>query len=204
MAEIAKFWVTLNKSWETLDNLCNDCQTKDVLVIKSIGDIMESLASLFDVFSLKEKSNNIKKQGDILKKVVLTSRNMADVAKFLVTLNKSLYTFKTIRSNSMNKEVGVFKNVGDIMASLTPFFFDVQIGEKKFNHIKTQGDFLKKILVPLTAFHDIDELLIDSGIYGAYGNIALTLDDLAEIVHSVGIEALSKELGLNLDFINDI
>ena len=56
------------------------------------------------------------------------------------------------------------------------------------------------------AFHDIDELNspLECGAYGAYGNLALTLDDLAEIVHSVGIEALSKELGVDLDFIDEI
>ena len=56
------------------------------------------------------------------------------------------------------------------------------------------------------AFHDIDELNspLECGANGAYGNLALTLDDLAEIVHSVGIEALSKELGMDLDFIDEL
>ena len=56
------------------------------------------------------------------------------------------------------------------------------------------------------AFRNTDELnsSLECGANGAYENLALTLDDLAEIVHSVGIEALSKELGIDLDFLNEI
>ena len=37
----------------------------------------------------------------------------------------------------------------------------------------------------------------------SYGNLAITLEDLAEIFHSFGIELLSKQLGIDLDFINE-
>ena len=54
-------------------------------------------------------------------------------------------------------------------------------------------------------FDDLDELdtTFDCGLDGSYGELALTLEDLAEIVESVGIEKLSKELGIDLDFVNN-
>ena len=54
------------------------------------------------------------------------------------------------------------------------------------------------------AFSDIDELnaTLECGQNDSYGNLALTLEDLAEIVQSVGIEALAKQLGIELDFID--
>ena len=55
------------------------------------------------------------------------------------------------------------------------------------------------------AFSDIDELkaTLECGQNDSYGNLALTLEDLAEIVQSVGIEALSKQLGIDLNFIDE-
>ena len=55
------------------------------------------------------------------------------------------------------------------------------------------------------AFSGIDELnaTLECGQNDSYGNLALTLEDLAEIVQSVGIEALAKELGIELDFIDE-
>ena len=35
---------------------------------------------------------------------------------------------------------------------------------------------------------------------GSYEELALTLEDLAEIIKSVGVEKLSADLGINLDF----
>ena len=53
-------------------------------------------------------------------------------------------------------------------------------------------------------FEDLEDLdtELECGFGGSYSGLAQTLDDLAEIVESVGIEKLSKELGLDLDFIN--
>ena len=55
------------------------------------------------------------------------------------------------------------------------------------------------------AFSGIDELnaTLECGQNDSYGNLALTLEDLAEIVQSVGIEELSKHLGIDLDFIDE-
>ena len=55
-------------------------------------------------------------------------------------------------------------------------------------------------------FEDLEDLdtELECGFSGSYSGLAQTLDDLAEIVESVGIEKLSKELGLDLDFINSV
>ena len=51
-------------------------------------------------------------------------------------------------------------------------------------------------------FEDLDiETSLECGSSGSYAALAKTLDDLAGIVEEVGIEKLSKELGIDLDFI---
>ena len=46
---------------------------------------------------------------------------------------------------------------------------------------------------------DLD-LDLECSLVGDYAALAQTMDDLAEIVKVVGIEKLSKELGIDLDF----
>eukprot|EP00091_Calanus_sinicus_P003978 TRINITY_DN14170_c0_g1_i6.p2 TRINITY_DN14170_c0_g1~~TRINITY_DN14170_c0_g1_i6.p2 ORF type:complete len:154 (+),score=44.98 TRINITY_DN14170_c0_g1_i6:680-1141(+) len=130
-----------------------------------------------------------------------SSKIMTDVAKFLVIFNKALDKFNNICDSARNKDAAVFNTIGDIMESLSALF--VVLGmEDKSKDIMKQGKFLRKIV---NAFRDIDELnsSLECGVNGAYENLALTLDDLAEIVLSVGTQALSKELGIDLDFIRD-
>ena len=52
------------------------------------------------------------------------------------------------------------------------------------------------------AYAGLDDLDLDleCTLVGDYGALAQTLDDLAVIIESVGVEELSKELGINLDF----
>ena len=46
---------------------------------------------------------------------------------------------------------------------------------------------------------DLD-LDLECSLVGDYAALAQTMDDLAEIIKLVGIEKLSKELGIDLDF----
>ena len=76
MTETAKFLVILNKSLEHFRTNCQNHQMKDSAVYDSIGDIMESLAALFDVFGaglvLDEKSKAIRKQAKFVKQIAVS------------------------------------------------------------------------------------------------------------------------------------
>eukprot|EP00091_Calanus_sinicus_P018762 TRINITY_DN4398_c0_g1_i1.p1 TRINITY_DN4398_c0_g1~~TRINITY_DN4398_c0_g1_i1.p1 ORF type:complete len:230 (+),score=70.59 TRINITY_DN4398_c0_g1_i1:515-1204(+) len=129
-----------------------------------------------------------------------SSKIMSEVAKFLETLNKSLSSEKLCEDGKRKGSV-VYNSIDNIMESLA-IMFDALGFEEKSKDVRKQGDFVKKIV---NAFNDIDELkdTIECGKNDSYKNLALTLEDLAEIVQSVGIEKLATELGIDLSFINE-
>ena len=53
------------------------------------------------------------------------------------------------------------------------------------------------------AFSDVDiDSTLECGTFGSLKALAQTLDELSEIVEEVGIEKLSNELGIDMNFIN--
>jgi hypothetical protein len=76
MTETAKFLVILNESLEQFRTNCQNNQMKDSAVYDSIGDIMESLAALFDVFGVgsvaEKKSKAIRKQTKFVKQIAVS------------------------------------------------------------------------------------------------------------------------------------
>jgi len=127
---------------------------------------------------------------------------MKDVGEFLVRMNKSLDFFRTLCEKDNTKEIAVYNSIGDIMEDLAALF-RVLGDEETAKDIIVQMDFIKDII---DSFRDVEELssTLECGVNGGYENLALTLDDLAEIVQSVGIHALAKEIGVNIDFINTV
>ena len=116
--------------------ICISSPTDSVEDFKGLAHLLRDIKNHRDI-DLPEEQRQL---------IELSSKIMADVAKFLVILNKSLDRFETICNNGMNKDVGVFNSIGDIMASLAALF-DVLGLEEKSNEIKKQEDFLKKIVV---------------------------------------------------------
>ena len=143
MSKVANFLKSLNKILSP-EKICIPGKKKSSLVYASIENIMESLASLFDVLGFPEKTEDIRKQGDFVNKIVV-----------------SLY--------------------------MLPYWQNLQLNLFQ------------------DAFSDIDELnaTLECGEDDSYDNLALTLEDLAEIVQSVGVDALSEVLEIDLSFIED-
>jgi len=170
--------------------------------ITSLSDSVEDFKSLAHLLVdvLNHRAINLPEEQRQLVKI--SAKIMSDVARFLVSLNRALNTFDTLCDNKKTKSIAVYNTIGDIMESLSDLF-EVLGFEQKSNDIMKQGKFLKKIV---DAFRGIDELStpLDCGDTGAFGNLALTLDDVAEIVQSVGVQALGTELGIDLSFINEI
>merc|ERR1711892_488479 len=101
------------------------------------------------------------------------TKTMSATSKFLVIINKALIIFEAL--------------------------YEVLGSESKSKDVMRQGDIIMRIL---ESFRDSDELKskLTCGANGAYEELAITLDDLAEIVQSVGLKALSPELGVDLEF----
>ena len=54
------------------------------------------------------------------------------------------------------------------------------------------------------AFRELDiDSTLECGTFGSLESLAQTSDELSEIIEEVGIEKLSNELGIDLNFINE-
>eukprot|EP00091_Calanus_sinicus_P018848 TRINITY_DN4453_c0_g1_i1.p1 TRINITY_DN4453_c0_g1~~TRINITY_DN4453_c0_g1_i1.p1 ORF type:complete len:235 (-),score=39.37 TRINITY_DN4453_c0_g1_i1:192-896(-) len=134
-----------------------------------------------------------------------SSKVMSETAKFLVVLNKSLERFRTNCQNNQMRDFAVYTTIVDIMDSLAALF-DVLELEDKSKAIKKQAKFVQAIARSFAqndGLLDLETTLTCDFETGSYGDLVQTLEDLAEIVQSVGIEKLAEQLGIDLDFISD-
>jgi len=155
-------------------------------------EAFKDLAKLFDEIS---NTYNFQLPYRTRQSLQLSSKIMSETGSFLETLNKSLKSLETACSEDKG---AVYDTIGDILESMAALFETLD-GADKAKEIRKQGDFVKKIV---DTFEDLDiETSLECGSSGSYAALAKTLDDLAGIVEEVGIEKLSKELGIDLDFI---
>lgn len=128
----------------------------------------------------------------------ISSKIVDQTADFLETVNKSLETFQTVCQNGRNNQTAIYDSIRDILNSLAGLFEEMGFVEKSAEIMK-QSEFIKKIVDNYAGLDDLS-LDLECSLVGEYTALAQTLDDLAEIIELVGIEKLSKELGINLDF----
>jgi len=126
------------------------------------------------------------------------TKTMSATSKFLVIINKALTIFESLCNNKQSRYTAANKSLGKVMKTLAALY-EVLGSESKSKDVMRQGDIIMRIL---ESFRDSDELKskLTCGANGAYEELAITLDDLAEIVQSVGLKALSPELGVDLEF----
>jgi len=128
----------------------------------------------------------------------ISAEIMDQTAEFLEAQLKALETFKTVCENESNNQRAIYDSTVDIMDSLAKLF-EAMGFEDKAAEINKQSGFIKKFVDAYAGLDDLD-LDLECSLVGDYNALAQTLDDLAVIIESVGVEELSKELGLNLDF----
>ena len=159
---------------------------------KALAQLMRNVINHRDIFLPEQQRLIIEESIKIMK----------DIGEFLVRMNKSLELFENLCKNNDTKEIAVYNSIGDIMEDLAALF-KVLGDEEKAKDIIVQSKFIKDIV---DSFRDVEEFKskLECGVNGGYENLALTLDDLAEIVQNVGIHALAKEIGVNIDFINTV
>merc|ERR1739838_283810 len=166
--------------------VCNVSPAQRVEAFKDLAKLFEDISNTYN-FQLPYKTREA---------LQLSSKIMSEVGSFLGKLNKSLAPLDTLCSEDKN---AVYDTIGDILENMAALF-ETLGGAQKAREIRKQGVFVKQIV---DAFENLDiDSNPDCGSFGSYTALAKTLDNLAGIVEEVGIEKLSKELGINLNFIN--
>merc|ERR1711892_333160 len=201
--DINKLIKSSSKMLRTLDGLIpalsspssNLCISTPEASVKAFKDLGHALGDISNNRNLNEPQRS----RQILQ---FSSEGMDQTADFLETLNTSLKTFETICQEGSQNQVAIFNSIRDIMDSLADLF-EVMGFDDKSAEIKKQGEFIEKIVEVFDDLKDLDTTL-ECGFGGSYLSLAQILDDLAEIVSSVGIEKLSEELGIDLDFVNSV
>merc|ERR1711892_1643363 len=182
----------ISKLIKASSNLCISTPEASVKAFKDLATAFKEI----------NKNTNLNVPSKSKKVLEFSSRVMDQTAEFLETLNKSLEMFEAMCESDNKNQTGLYTSIIDIMESLAGLF-EVMGFQKKSVDILKQGKFIKKFVA---AFDGLDsfESTLECGFGGSYTGLAQTLDDLAEIVESVGIEKLSKTLGIDIDFGNSV
>merc|ERR1739838_187432 len=163
---------------------CNVSPLQRIEAFKDLAKLFEDISNTYNL-QLPYKTR---------KALQLSSKIMSEVGSFLGKLNKSLAPLDTLCSEDKN---AVYDTIGDILENMAALF-ETLGGAQKAREIRKQGVFVKQIV---DAFENLDiDSNPDCGSFGSYTALAKTLDNLGGIVEEVGIEKLSKELGINLNF----
>jgi len=173
-------------------NLCITNPEDSVRSFRSLGHAMIDIRNHRDI-----------EIDDVVRQLLEESSTiMYETAKFLANMNRSLEHFRKTCESKKMKDGAIYNTIADIMESLGDLFNVLQLPEKTVA-IKKQAEFLKSITRPFAGLDTVailDTDLICDFDSGSYEELALTLEDLAEIIKSVGVEKLSADLGINLDF----
>merc|ERR1712123_422216 len=173
-------------------NLCITNPEESVRSFRSLGHAMIDIRNHRDI-EIDDVARQLLEESSTI---------MYETAKFLANMNRSLERFRKTCESKKMKDGAIYNTIADIMESLGDLFNVLQLPEKTVA-INKQAEFLKSITRP---FDDLDSVaILDTDLIcdfdsGSYEELALTLEDLAEIIKSVGVEKLSKDLGINLDF----
>jgi len=201
--DINKLIKASSKMLRTLDTLIpNLSAASSNLCISTPEASVKAFKDLATAFKEINKNTNLNVPSKSKKVLEFSSRVMDQTAEFLETLNKSLEMFEAMCESDNKNQAGLYTSIIDIMESLAGLFEVMGFQEKSADILK-QGKFIKKFVA---AFDGLDsfESTLECGFGGSYTGLAQTLDDLAEIVESVGIEKLSKTLGIDIDFGNSV
>merc|ERR1712123_242147 len=87
MYDTGKFLFKMNKSLKSFKKSCQNHHMKDVAVYNTIVDIMDSLADLFNVLDMDQKSNAIKEQIEFVKRIVRPFNNLDSISNLDIALD---------------------------------------------------------------------------------------------------------------------
>merc|ERR1712079_676988 len=199
--DILKLLKGSSKMLRTLDNLIPDI----VAPSSCLTDPESSVKVFQDLGSaLKEISKNPNLNVPLSGKGSLdySATVMIETTEFLKTMNNNLNAFETICRSGTKDHAAIYDTIINIMDSLASLFRVLGFEEKEAD-IQKQGAFIRKIV---NEFEDLQLLNLDieCSLNGSYSDLAQLHDDLAKIVEEVGVEELSRGLGVDLSAFNSL
>merc|ERR1712106_161939 len=157
---------------------------------------LRSLAALVDELS---STNEFYMPPQSRKELETSAKIISGVTSFLVKPNKSFTKFDKFCTSDKEYNVEAITAIGEMMTGLADLF-GVLGGLSDAEQIRKQGDFTKKVVANINKLGDLDLGTLECDTPGSFKVAADTLDDLAGIIEEVGIDKLTEQLGLDLDF----
>eukprot|EP00090_Calanus_glacialis_P029210 TRINITY_DN4686_c0_g1_i5.p1 TRINITY_DN4686_c0_g1~~TRINITY_DN4686_c0_g1_i5.p1 ORF type:complete len:367 (-),score=107.45 TRINITY_DN4686_c0_g1_i5:195-1295(-) len=165
----------------------------------SPADTIEAFKELAGLVGDISNARDLQLSYSTRQQLTLSSKILSEVTSFLGKINKSLSSFGELCNKDKDYNINVINAIGDIMESMAVLFDNLGSVDRA-KEIKSKGEFVKKAV---DAFSDLDiDSTLECGTAGSLKALAQTLDDLSQIVEDIGIEKLTKELGIDLEFIN--
>jgi len=171
------------------------------LCLSSPEDSVRSFKSLAHALINIRDHKDVHVDAIARKHLEFSARVMKDTATFLIQLHEIHKEFKLKCHENRMRDSAVSDTLIDIMDSLAEFFRVLGF-EDRIVAIRDQILFVKRITRP---FEDLNELeLLDTTLtcdfeHGSYEELALTLEDIGELINNVGLQALSQDLGIELE-----
>jgi len=158
-------------------------------------DTIESFSGLAKIIEDVSNANDLQISLGVRQQLKKSSKIISDLTTFLGKLNKSLSSFGQFCGQGKEYQNEFFFAVVPVLEDLAVLFEGFGFAEKA-NGFRKNGAFIEKLVA---TFDDLD---IDSDVdCGSFTALATVLDELAEVIDSVGVDILSEQLGLDLQFI---
>jgi len=163
------------------------CEDADQFAsFSSLVALIDELASKEDLhFSLHKKQN--------LKSSVKTASH---VINFLIQLKTSFSKFDSLCSMDKDYNTAVIETIVTLMADLADLYTNLG-GLDAAAQIIQNGSFIKQAIGNIEKLRDLDLISLDCSTHWTLEWIAVTMDDLAQLMEDVGMENLCKELNLD-------
>jgi len=201
--DIVKLLKASSKMLRTLDSLLPSLTASSSnTCISTPEDSVTAFQDLARVLGDITNNRNIDVTPRARKILAFSSNVMAETAHFLKTLNEQIESFESQCDTASKNHDVVYNLIRNTMDSLAALFESIGLDDKSVD-IRKMAKFLNKILEVFDDIEDFDTAL-DCSFDDSYISLAQVLDDLVEIVESVGLETLANELGIGLDFINPL
>merc|ERR1719483_77624 len=158
-------------------------------------ETIESFFGLAEIIDDVSNAKDLQISSGVREKLKKSSKIVYDMTTFLGKLNKSLSSFGQFCGQGKEYQNESLFAVVPVLEDLAVLFEGFGFYEKA-NGFRKNGAFIEKLVA---TFDDLD---IDSDVdCGSFTALATVLDELAEVIDSVGVDILSEQLGLDLEFV---
>jgi len=199
--DITKLLQGSSKMLKTLDGLTRNLETQSNSVCLTSP---ESTVVAFEDLAraLRSMSNNRNLDVPTTAKGYFdySANVMGETANFIRALNSATNTFKSDCKNDNKNHLAVYTSMEDIMVSLGKLFTSMGLDEKAFA-VNEEAKFLNNLAVAFDDAGDFNLSLECEFVPRSYKALAILLDDMAELIDSIGLDSLSEDLGINFNLV---